>query len=99
MLKNSMHAAQSGPGVSWLIGQSVGVMRLTYVHEIEGRFFLRKAQFAQNRLKVVMVRHELIAIESVIQDRVRIQHREGYASMCPISQLLLKKRRQVKRRN
>src|SRR5580698_5927710 len=97
MFKNSMHAAQGGPAILRLVGESIRIMRLTHVQQVKGWAFLRVLHLAQDRLEVVVIRHQLVAVKSGIQNRMRIQHRQGYASVCAVSELLLEKRREVQR--
>src|SRR4249920_2604203 len=98
MLENSMHAAQGGPGILRLIGESIRIMRLAHVQQVKGRAFLRILHLAHDRPEIVVTRHQLVAVKSGVQNRVWIQDRQRYTGVCPITELLLEKRRKVQRR-
>src|SRR5690348_10071055 len=89
MFEHTMYATDARPIFGRFIRQGIRIVRLAYVQKVERWAVLGKLHVPHHGPHIVMLGHKPERIESVVQDRLGIKHRQGNHRVGPITKAFL----------
>ena len=99
VLEYSVHATDARPFVLGLVRHGVWVVRLADIQHVKRRPGGGELVLPHHRAHGVMLVHQLVAVESLVQHCLGIEHGQGNHGMRAVSQGLVQEYRQVEARH